>query len=191
MNKNPNRHLTDPEILAALVDTGDLPDCTQRHLESCEACQKRLQCLEIDFTAFGRAAKANTPELPRPVRLESVIRKKRAARHGFFPASWGRRPAYGMAVAALLVMVVAVKGPGVRFRTELPSRQVTMETHEAEELFIEVDRLVENAMPRDYYELTGMDSDDAEEDYMEFIVPLEEENNTLSMIRETKGEHLC
>jgi hypothetical protein len=59
-------------------------------------------------------------------------------------------------------------------------------------LMRDVDRLVNNALPVDYDDLTGLgEGDGTDEDIMDFLVPPEDEDSSIFSTREKKGADLC
>jgi len=170
VNSDPRDHLTEKEILTALVDEDDLEPVTAHHLKNCKNCRMKLLTLEKNFNALGNIAATVSPELPCPVRLEDIIAIEQKSRPWSRLSAWKIKPALSFTFAVVLILLV-IWGLKIQFNIKRLPGDVPVETAESRELLSEIDRLVENAMPRDYYELTGIDENNTDEEYMDFIVP--------------------
>ncbi len=161
MNTERLQHLTEDEILSALVDERDLDSELKDHLASCSLCREALATQRQSFSALGTRARKYTPEMVRPIRIpqEPVPRRLHFG---------DLKPVLGAAVAACLLVAV-LYGGWMRFA---PDRSGL--------LIEDVDRLVENAMPVEFQNLLGEELFRAEEDFMEFIIPpLENGDDTM------------
>ena len=59
-----------------------------------------------------------------------------------------------------------------------------------EQLLFDIDRLIENPLPQELQNMVSFTEIDSDEDFMEYIVPVTE-NDPLSNIPGKKGENIC
>lgn len=182
MNSDQHTHLTYDEQLRAMVDQADLSDARRRHLDECEICRKEVDGLEKRFIRIGKTAEALAPAPKRPFRLSRET--ARSTRRGFNPM-WATG-----AVAALLLMTV-IWWPE-QFSPDHPpnnyAQNFTMDDLTAQQLaedqkfMVEVNALIENALPEPFRELAASAAPptDLDEDLINWIVPSIEEEDSLT-----------
>jgi len=159
-------HLSEDEILVALVEPGDLAPARQSHLQHCNYCETARRRLERGLARFGERADQLTPSplgpasLPdRPVRIQTP---------GW---DWAWKGISAAAAAALIVMVVNLLPQLATVGPLYPSGVAGKGPVETERLVGQVNALVENALPAGYVELTGGNGSLLDDEFMDFIVP--------------------
>lgn len=162
MNTDRKAHLTSDEIIAAVVDRGDLTAHAESHLAVCDHCRKEAEKTRAMFAALGETARQSAPLIPVPVRIPKEHQKIRLSR------DWGLRPVLG--VAAAFCLVVAVIGGGL-FKYAGQRANLAQTGNGTAAFFEEADRLVENAMPVYYQKIIERDAFRPGDDMMDFIVP--------------------
>ena len=180
----PNEHLTEAQILQAIVDLSDLSDDQQVHLTACPVCVAEKDRLDRMLLQVGNMAKASVPSVVS--RLVLPDRYPGFLQRWFFEV----RPFVRIAVPALLVLVIItvalVLKPGQDMHTAFVEEQMI----DPEQLLIDIDRLIENPLPQGLQSLVSFAEIDSDEDFMEYIVPVIE-NDPLSNIPGKKGENIC
>jgi hypothetical protein len=151
-------HLDSDQLLRAVVSEGDLPRPLRAHLKLCPTCRQEADRLAARFAAIGKMARDISPDALGRVRLPN------ARRRFFLGRRVGLRPALGLAVAAVLLMMMALYRPFNQRSTTLPKMPTVRQaaeltlTPEAEiQLFAEIQYLLRNPLPEDYQQLGGGD----------------------------------
>lgn len=155
-------HLTSDEIIAAVVDRGDLPADARNHLAACDQCRKEVEKIEAAVTGLGETGRQVAPELSTPVNMPTDRQRIRLSR------AWGLKPVLGFGFAVCLLVFVLWGG---RLKDAVQQTNVASTGSGANSLFEEADRLVENAMPVHYQKIIETESFRAGDDMMDFIVP--------------------
>jgi hypothetical protein len=157
------KHLAEDQLLQAIIDLGDLSKDGQDHLKDCPYCTGQLENLQETLEGFGNKARANVPVSMRSIQLPAVN-----------TASWHSRlhfwhPAYGaLAVTAIALLVFLWPRPSLI--PEFEQFALPLDTVEDEMLMQEISELVENAMPEDFFEMTG-DVPEEFDDFLQFVIP--------------------
>lgn len=174
MNQLSEKHMSDDELLKALVDIDDLTSDQQAHMTSCPTCRSELARLERRYNRIGEVAKAFAPVPSHPFRLPE--KGRRAYRRWFFPVL-----AAGMTAALVVAVVMWRPDP---FSTGSKPVQLTAQALEEDRrLMKEVDALIENALPEPLRELAAVSepSLNLDEDLINWIVPsIDEDDNSLT-----------
>ena len=164
-------HLNSDQLLHAVVNESDLPRDLRAHLKQCPPCRQEVDRLAARFGAIGRMARDISPDALGRVRLPEKRRRF------FLGRRVGLRPALGMAVAMVLLMMVTLYQPmGNRSMPMVPQAVETAELRldlEAEaRLFTEINDLLSNPLPEEYQQFGGAGGEIGElGDPTEFIVP--------------------
>ncbi len=158
-HRDPDKHLTDAEVLRAVVDPSVLDPARQAHLDACRHCRRQAEDLAADYRRLGRMARQMAPEPRRTIRMPEDN------------APFGRRyvrPALALGVLGGLVFAVTLWGPFTRMsQTPMP---MVAETFENDDQLMEaIDILVEDALPEKYRQLAALPGDRSIEDLDEFI----------------------
>lgn len=173
MNTTANNHLSEEEIITAVVDTADLNRLQQQHLTGCSRCRSQIEALSGDLRIMAKIAEASSPAVKRPFRAPATERPGT----GWVP--FGRKWAAGVAVA----LACAVIG-GLLWQSQLSNqrRQLAREMLEAEQLMRQVDRLVENPLPETVMSIGAEGVAGLDEDFFRFLIPSETGDEAISRI---------
>jgi hypothetical protein len=184
MKNHPDRHLEDDQLIRALVDTSDLPEAVRRHLSACERCRSRKTDLEEELARLNRMAEESTPAALRPVRLP--VRETPA--RGRLPGKW--LTAVGLTASAAAAVLILWTAGILEPRSEFPDDRLPGDRPSAEQLMLEVTRLVENPLPAVYLKITGETSAGVDEDFFRFLIPQENQLSSISPAGK-KGKAAC
>ena len=178
---NPNEaHLAENDILQAVIDDTDLSDLHRKHLVQCSHCRSLKEQLEQELARLGQLAKRHAPA---PHRRITVIERK--DRSPFF--SWGFAFSAAAVAAAILVMLGTFL---IRSQQHANVGNLAQNMIEAESLMTQVNVLVENALPPVYLDIVGETDLSADEDFIDFLVPITDGAPRISTLAE-KGSILC
>lgn len=177
-------HLTEAQILQAVVDLSDLTDVQQAHLKGCPACLAKKDRLDHMLSQVGNMARASAPAVvSRPVFTDRPT--------AILPRSlFNFRPFIRIALPVVFVLVIVATVLVLK-----PAPVTHMASEEApmidpEQLLSDIDSLIENPLPQGFQPLLSFAGIDSEEDFMEFIVPVPEDD-PLSNKTGEKGESIC
>jgi len=165
-NGNTN-HLTNDQLLWALVDTDDLSSAARGHLSECPRCRSEKTRLEEELGGMRRMAEQTLPSAIRPVKLPIET-----------PRGWRRLSVKWVAAASIaasataLVLILWVAGI-LQPRSETPVAVIAREQAAAVKLMTDVNRLVENPLPPVYLKITGETSAGLDEEFFRFLIPQE------------------
>jgi hypothetical protein len=163
MKKNVNRHLDEDMLLRAIAGQEDLPAAARDHLKDCPYCNGQIDDLLGTLEAFGNKARAHVPASFRKVHLPAENSGLRGTKFHLW------RPAYGaLALIAIVLLVFLWHRPEHISDGEQIASNVYLV--EDEMLMQEISELVENAMPEEFYEITG-DLQDEFDDFLQFVIP--------------------
>ena len=181
IHPDPNEpHLAKNDILQAVIDDTDLSDLQRVHLVQCSHCRSLKEQLEQELARLGQLAKRYSPA---PQRRITVIERK--DRSPFF--SWGF--AFGAAAVAAAILVVLGTFL-IRSQQQGNIGNLAQNMVEAERLMTEVNVLVENALPPVYLDIVGETDLSADEDFIDFLIPITDDAPRISALAE-KGSILC
>ena len=160
--KDRNTHLKEDQILLCLVDENGLKEEERRHLKDCAVCQDKRGSLLAELKYLGKMADEITPAPKK--RPDLPVRGP--ARQRF------RLPAVdtGLATGLLVAFLVSVhifSDSSRQMQTDL-----TMKGEVPLGLVEEI--LVESALSEDYLNMTASSYGFLDDEFVEFVVPLEE-----------------
>jgi len=180
-NNNINRHLTDDEIIAALVDEADLGPELQAHLSDCRRCSSKLKKIHQQLHDLGHMAEQMAPVSTQSIRLPETIDRSDSQ------TGWRLKPVLG--AMAAMVLVVMLVWPQAKFyiRTYFIQNMLTQGIKEDNILISEVDVLVEDALPEKYRHILAAAEPEFNQDFMQYIVPPIEDNNFSSLSNSNRG----
>lgn len=164
-------HLNSDQLLRAVVGESDLPRGLRIHLKQCPPCRQEVDRLATRFGAIGRMAREISPDALGRVRLPDRQRRF------FLGRRVGLRPALGMALAMVLLMMIVLYRPMGHRSTpvvaQLVERAESNLDPEAEaQLLAEIHALLSNPLPEEYQQFAGEDGAGGDlGDPTEFIVP--------------------
>lgn len=173
-------HLGEDDMLRAVIDDNDLTTLQQQHLAECSRCRSQRERLENELTRLGQMAERYTPEpLKRITLAHDKVRSPFSIRGLVFSAA---------AVAAVIIVVWATLL--IRNQQQGPVGNLAQNMVEAERLMTEINGLVENALPPVYLDIVGDTNLKMDEDFIDFLVPINEDAARISVLAK-KGSILC
>jgi hypothetical protein len=177
-------HLSEDEIVVALVDPADLASTRQRHLHHCHHCETARRRLERGLARFGERVDQWTPSPIGPASLPD--RSKWIHGIGW---NWAWKGITAAAVAALVIMVVNLWPQVATIGPLYPSGVAENGHVETGLLAGQVNALVENALPAAFVELTGGNGSLLDDEFMDFIIP--PVNEEVSHFDQRRGHVPC
>lgn len=164
--KDKSIHLNEDQILLSLVDVNDLSGDRKSHLLACSVCQERKAALMSELEHLGEMARAFVP-LPQQ-KPALVIRE---SRHPGF-----RLPVFAAGFA--VVLVIACLLSLVLFTDSSKQMTARLSTEMEADLYLVDDILEESALPEYYLDMAVASYSYFDDEFLEFVVPLEEEFNS-------------
>ncbi len=166
-----NLHLNEDEIIMAVVDTTDLDQRQQRHLADCGHCRSQIEALSGDLKKMAQMAEATCPAVTKPFRAPV----KDSGALDWLPS--GRKLASGLAVAVACIII-----GGLYLQSQLSNRseRFARELAEAEQLMLQVDRLVENPLPETIMTISAEGVVEHDEKFFRFLIPDETADAAIS-----------
>jgi hypothetical protein len=160
-NKNNRSHLSEDELIVALIDEKDLSPDSYIHLSECRKCSSAKETLHHQLSGIGRKAELLTPLLSKKLYLPQAEEKQRHRRRRYLT------PAFG-SVLIIILVIMAVWRPGA-----LKTNKINpgVYTRSDDTLLMQVSALIENPLPDIYREIADIAESDMEEDVTDFIVP--------------------
>ncbi|MBW2217613.1 MAG: hypothetical protein JRF34_10555 [Deltaproteobacteria bacterium] len=165
--KDKNIHLTEDQILLSLIDENDLPDEMRCHLEDCTACQDKRTSLLSELEYLGKMAGEFTPT---PQKKSVLLVREPGRQRYHFPAF-----ASGLAATVLVVFLCSVIlfSDSSKQMKENPAVESEVRLHLVEDI------LDEPAISRHYLDITLTSDSYFDDEFLEFVIPLEEESNSI------------
>jgi hypothetical protein len=165
--KDKGTHLNEDQILTSLVEKKDLPEERRRHLENCAVCQDKRTSFLSELEYLGKMAGEFTP---RPQR-KPVLPARESGRQRF------RRLAFvsGFAAAVLVAILCSV----ILFSDSSKQNKVDLAVQSEVRLHLVEEILDEPALSRHYLDITVTSYSDFDEEFLKFVVPLEEEADSV------------
>ncbi len=178
-------HLNEDQLIRSLVEEVDLPPNLREHLTVCAVCKATKQKMEARLERLGELARESSPPPRRKVRLSEFDR--RHVQPFWWGWNWRSLCAAGFGAALLLLMLTNMLP--TKDKPENRTAQLEREMTEDEQLLDSVDRLEENALPTFYVEVSDLSDPDFDEDFIDFVVPADDNKSSHLEIRR-KGK-LC
>jgi len=179
-------HLNKEQIMLAIIDATDLPLPLQKHLSSCLECNREKRQIERQFEQLGQQAAASVPLPGHRIFLASGKNNHRG--------KWFLQlhSSLGVLTTALLIFCISWGAYLIRHTPDKDIHQSVLGTQEAEALFMEVNVLAENALPKVYLEFSReLEAEsDSEDFYLDYIIPLTD-GDSLSLKLDKKGAASC
>jgi hypothetical protein len=165
MSVDKSVHLSEDQLIMAIVEESDLPISLREHLYTCPQCRSDKVRFEQKLTQVGRMAKNYTPPSKRRISLPD------SEPRSFYLWFSGRRAAFGLALTvAMLILVVWWTAP-FKITPEGGVEITAREMQEAESFMTEISLLAENALPTVYMDINGESHTGFDEEFMQFIIP--------------------
>ncbi len=165
--KDKSIHLSEDQILLSLVDENDLSEDTKSHFLACPACRRKKATFVLELDRLGEKAKDFTPDLK-----QNSVLFSRKPRH-FFP----RIPIFAAGFALVLIIVLALSLVLFTDSSKQITTRLAMETEE--DLYLLEDILKESALPEYYLDIAVTFNSYFDDEFLEFIIPMEEESNSV------------
>ena len=162
------RHLSRDDLLIALVDPSDLSSHQAGHLKDCPVCRQELDRIALRYDRMGKLAAKLTPAPARPIRITE--RRSSASRY-----RW--RPLMAAAVTGAVIVLMTTlwpRNPDQPTTPSLPQNALT-----DRELMLEIDALVDNALPPAVQRLAAVATPQFDEDLINWIVPSIQEDKDM------------
>ncbi len=159
-----NGHLSEDQLIWAVVDEAELPAPVRDHLSTCSMCRTREKRLVGDLSRLGQAAERLAPVPGRKVELPQP---EPEASHRWL---WNWRIALGAGVVTAL-MVIGIWFALLLTAPEKGVPRLAREVREDERLMAEVRVLEEYALSPLHLEITGTSYWVLDEEFMDFVVP--------------------
>jgi hypothetical protein len=173
-------HLGEDDMLRAVIDDTDLSTLQRQHLAECSQCRSHRKSLESELTHIGQLAERYAPEPLRRITVaHDKVRLPFSIRGFVFSAA---------AVAAAIIVVWAAVL--IRNQQQGSVENLAQNMVEAESLMTEINMLVDNALPQVYLDIVGDTSLKTDEDFIDFLVPINEDAARISVLAK-KGSILC
>lgn len=163
MNPTAPRHLSNTELLTALVERGDLDAESREHLAACPACGQRVETLAGDLRHLGTLARRSAPVGRRPQTQPPSVAQR--------PLWAAPRRAVVWGLAAAVLLLVILKPPGSLRTSPSVPKTVASSAAADERLLTEVDRLIEDALPAAYGQLVTVPFADEDQAWVDTLVP--------------------
>jgi hypothetical protein len=176
-----NRHLTEDEILMALVDETDLAPELRKHFLTCSRCKGEKIKIEQQLCDLSQMAEQMAPVPTRSIGLPENRDRT------YFRSRWRLRPVLAAAAAMILVMILVWPQAKIYIRTHIEKDVTTHDVQQDNQLIAQVDVLVKDALPRKYQNILGADETEFDQDFIRFIVPPIEDNNLKSISYGQRG----
>jgi hypothetical protein len=171
MNTLKNNHLSEEEIIIAVVDAADLDRPRRQHLAACGPCRSQIEAVTEDLTRMSRIAESTSPAVKRPFRAPIKAQEQDRRR------PFGRRLTAGLAVA---VACIAIGGIYWQYQSTQRQQQTAREMLEAEQLMRQVNLLVENPLPQTIMSISAEGLGAHDEEFFRFLIPDESGDTTIS-----------
>jgi hypothetical protein len=167
VNVTNDQHLTDDQIIGAIIGADDLPDTIRNHLAVCPSCRLTVEQFEHDLSTLSELARHFSPRPKQRITLpvEKTTQSIFGARKWQF--------SLGAAFSAILVFVIIWWSGITNTVLNGGPNNLTKELWEDEALMSEISSLSENALPQLYLDITGDIEPEAEEEesFLDFIDP--------------------
>lgn len=176
-------HLSDEQLLMAMIDGADVSPALQAHLNECAQCCQAKSQIEREFEQLGQTAERFVPVPRRRIVLPLEDSRVGAVRFRQWRTS--------VAVAATaLILIFFVWGSNQMLMQEDNTGNSALENQEAEILIMEVNVLLGEAIPQVYMEICVECELHFNDEFIEFIAPVAADDPLL-LISRKKGVQLC
>jgi hypothetical protein len=162
MKSENQAHLSEEQIIRAVIDEKELAGEDRQHILECQLCNNKINQFQAELQELGENARLSVPPMTKNITLPSAEGT---------PASYKSRwlPSFGAAAMAGLVLFFYFLG-----MEAMSPRLTPLQNPEAlledEYLMEEIFEMVENPFSDVLYEITG-DNSGFDEEFLQFIVP--------------------
>ena len=165
--KDNSVHLNEDQLLLSLVDENDLSEDIKNHLLGCPACRRKKTTFVLELDRLGEKAKDFAPDLKQnPAFLFQKAQN-----------SFPRRPIFAVGLALVLITVLSLS---ILLFTD-SSKQMTaqLSTEKENYLYLLDEILEEPYLPDPYLDITAASNSDFDDEFVEFIFPMEDPVNSI------------
>ena len=184
MTTTTDTHLSDSQIYQSLLDPSDLSESGKAHLLTCSQCRTALDALRGELQTMENLALATTPKSTGKFRLPAQDRRSP------FSIISGMKPFPRLTTSAIALFLVIGAVLLIYPTQKNPSLYEAGQILNPDQLLSEIDELVEASFTSEFLYTTSVSDLDADEDFMEYIVPVIEDD-PITRITGKKGEYLC
>jgi hypothetical protein len=165
--KNKSIHLSQDQILLSLVDDNDLSEDIKIHLLGCPACRRKKMAFVLELDRLGEKAKYFAPDVKQN---PAFLFQK--AQYSFI-----RRPIYAVGLALVLITVLSLS---ILLFTDSSKQMTTQLSTEKENYLYLLDEILEEPyLPDPYLDITVASNSYFDDEFVEFIVPMEDPVNSI------------
>ena len=159
-------HLTEKEIIQAVIDETDLTESAREHLSMCHICRNEKEGLGNQLSRLGDSAERLSPLPWKSIKLprKDALKIPRVWRW-----QWQSLLATGIA-AAMIFAVLLWKTPFPISQKNQGEEMIT-EFVKDEKLMADISSLVENPLPEIYLDLSGESISDISDEFINFVIP--------------------
>lgn len=160
-------HLSEDQILLSLVDENDLPGDIKNHLSACPACRHKKTAFVLELDRLGEKTKDFTPDS----KQKPVL---------FFRKPWYSFPRLPLSAAGFaLVLIIVAASILVQFTDSSKQMTTRLSAEKEASLLYLVDEIVEEPyLPDPYLDITAASNSYFDDEFVEFVVPLEDRSNS-------------
>ncbi|MDM8525596.1 hypothetical protein QUF80_19675 [Desulfococcaceae bacterium HSG8] len=168
--KTESVHLNEDQLICAVVDESDLTVAVRNHLFACPACQNEKQQFEQELKILGHMAEKFVP-------LHRKAVSSLPERQGFWknvflsPVKW---PRFAAGLTVILLMVGIWGSPQFETGYEEEIVQTAWESDEDQQMTTDIRVLEGYTLPEFYLDVSGETYGYFDEEFLEFVAPLEE-----------------
>ncbi len=174
--KNNNFHISEDQLIIAVVDQDDLPAAVQSHLSECPECLEKKRQLEQELETLGHMAREFAP-LPQ-AKASHIMSRIRAAIQEKNKGFWSWQPVLAASFVVLFLIVgMWMTSPPVKNGSEQITARLINEMEEDQYFILEVKALEENALPEFYPYISGETYHYYDDEFINYVVPVEETQN--------------
>jgi hypothetical protein len=155
MAKQISGHLSEEQIIGAIMDQNGLDGVIRDHLSECPVCRAKKEVLGGRLTRFGQLAREYTPL---PLRRPQLASDRASA-----GPTWRLRPALGMGLVAALLVAVFLSPRFFPKTKETGLDKIYKEMAQDDQFMTEIEKLENNPLPRFYVDMSDP-SDDGPDD---------------------------
>ncbi len=184
MTASTDDHLSDIQIFESLLNPADLSETGNAHLAECLQCQTALDELRDDLQNVENLALAAAPKPTGSFRIPT----RQAIRPLSIFTGWLSFPRLVASALSLFLVVGALLL--INPDQKNPTVSEISQALDPDQLLSEIDELVETPFAAEFVPTTSIDELDADDDFMEYIVPLIE-TDPITRTPGRKGELLC
>jgi hypothetical protein len=141
MRNDTNPHLTEDQLMFAVIGEAELDETGRAHLHECAVCRAEKELLEARLARLGQLAREFSPVPVRKPLLDAApVRKP-------FRLTWNLRPSLGMGLAAVCLLVLVLAFPRHQVGKSADLDKIYQEMVLDQKLLLEIKNLEENPFP--------------------------------------------